>query len=361
MTLKDEIPEDNIKLLVQNVFNILNNSKIKIFKDKPTGEIFAKGNNIIGISLIDNGKPNIECTWISSPHRGKFYLFAEKNILLNSELIQKASEDQATRIINEIQEDNAYTLNIKRVDKLIEDKHYSVAIVFLVSAFENAMRDIFFQNNIFWFYRNNTEIYHIEDYFVEKYGIKEKDLKNISSFPLGYDKDINGEKWILTRSDYQKCLKWKNIKYYNKIFSVCEEIGVYNNYIKKIIANDRKEIGQFDILKDILHQFKNRNKFSFQRIFNKGGVVWCFKNFYYIDLSKDYKTQLDKLKELFDKRHSIIHGKLDDNEIEKADIEIMIDLINKVISYLKDRINQLKYNPDVIMQFGSYERTIDYT
>jgi len=251
-------------------------------------------------------------------------------------------------------------LNIDRANALVSNKHYSVAIVFLVSAFENATRDIFFQNNDFWFYRNNLEIYHVDDYYVKKYGIKIKDLKDTSSFRLGYDKDINGEKWILTNEDYQKCLKWKGIQYWDKIFSLCKKIGVYNDYIKKIIANKNREIGQYDILKDLLNNFKDRRRFNFQRIFDDGGIVWSFKNFFFIDLTKTYKTELDSLNDYFKKRHAIIHGKLEDKEFKKEDVENMIDIISKIISYLKDNINQLKLNPDVILQFSPYGKTRDH-
>ncbi len=130
----------------------------------------------------------------------------------------------------------------------------------------------------------------------------------------------------------------------------------------KNIANKNREIGQFDILKDLLNNFKDRTRFNFQRIFDDGGIVWSFKNFFSIDLTKTYKMELDSLNDYFKKkRHAIIHGKLEDKEFKKEDVENMIDLISKIISFLKDNINQLKLNPNVILQFGAYDKTRDYT
>lgn len=224
MSLKEKINQENVKLLVENVVEILNDSKIKLFRNNPTVEIFMKGADSIGMSLIDDGKTNIECKWSSNPRKGEVYLFADKPLLLDTNLIKTLANDQAKRIIDEFQGESAYRLNIERVTKLVKNKFYSVAVVFLVSAFENAMRDIFFQNNGFWFYRSNLEIYNIEDYYVKKYGIKIKELKVKNSFRLGYDKDIDGEKWILTTTDYNKCLDWKRIQYWDKIYSICKKI-----------------------------------------------------------------------------------------------------------------------------------------
>lgn len=360
MSLKEEINEENVKLLVESVVDILNNSEIQLFQNKPTVDIFMKGGDSIGMSLIDDGKTNFEYNLCSKPRKGEIYLFADKSLLLDAKLIKILAVDQAKRIIDEIQEGTAYRLNIERVIKLIKNKHYSVAVVFLVSAFENAMRDIFFQNNVFWFYRSQSEVYNIEDYYVKKYGIKIKELKIKTSFRLGYDKDIDGEKWILTKTDYNKCLKWKRIEYWNKIYSTCKKIGIYDDYIKKLIANNNREIGQFDILKDLLLDPTNRSKFNFQRILHKNGVCWAFKNFYYIDLEKNYKTDLNDLENYFQKRHAIIHGKLEDTEIKKEDIEDMMDIINRILSFLKDKINQFKLNPNVILQYGTFDKTKDY-
>jgi len=360
MSLKEEINEENVKLLVESVVDILNNSEIQLFQNKPTVDIFMKGGDSIGMSLIDDGKTNFEYNLCSKPRKGEIYLFADKSLLLDAKLIKILADDQAKRIIDEIQEGTAYSLNIERVIKLIKNKHYSVAVVFLVSAFENAMRDIFFQNNVFWFYRSQSEVYNIEDYYVKKYGIKIKELKIKTSFRLGYDKDIDGEKWILTKTDYNKCLKWKRIEYWNKIYSTCKKIGIYDDYIKKLIANNNREIGQFDILKDLLLDPANRSKFNFQRILRKNGVCWAYKNFYYIDLEKNYKTDLNDLENYFQKRHAIIHGKLEDTEIKKEDIKDMMDIINRILSFLKDKINQFKLNPNVILQYGTFDKTKDY-
>ncbi len=176
----EELKSKIIKL-VEEIIKKLNNKKIQLFQNKPTINIFHLKNEIIGISLIDENQPDLKCKITHKPEKGKIYFFISK-FWLNYEFYdyQEFAEDKVQKIIEEIQSENAYSLNMKRVKDLIRDGHNAVAIVFLISAFENATKDLFLNYNELWFFP--IEEIPNQD-LLEEFGVRiDNDNKNLKLF-----------------------------------------------------------------------------------------------------------------------------------------------------------------------------------
>ena len=327
----EELKSKIIKL-VEEIIKKLNNKKIQLFQNKPTINIFHLKNEIVGISLIDENQPDLKCKITHKPERGKIYFFISK-FWLNYEFYdyQEFAEDKVQKIIEEIQSENASSLNMKRVKDLISDGHYAVAIVFLISAFENATKDLFLNNNELWFF--TIEGAYNQD-LLEEYGIRidddNKDLKPI------YPVKIGG--WYFEGENYKKYDKLRSIEFKNYIFNLCKSLRILDQYKLSLIGNNTKEIGFYEILKRTI--IKSLGKFSilnFQSIKGKGSVRWCFKNFLSIDLTP-INNELTLFQKIIDKRHRIIHGFLEDDKIGKIYVENAYDIVKQIISFIKDQI-----------------------
>ena len=59
---------------------------------------------------------------------------------------------------------------MERINNLLEDAHYSIALVFLVSAFENITKDLFFLHHELWFSRELEEVGKFSDEILKKIG-----------------------------------------------------------------------------------------------------------------------------------------------------------------------------------------------
>lgn len=335
--MNKEVLLKEIKKLVDLILKELKDRNLKFFQQKPTVNIYFRKKVLIGISLIDENKAEIEFEIVERPKKGEIHFFINEYHIEYELLDERFVKEKIDNIINERQEINAYNLNIRRVNKLIKDGHYAVGIVFLISAFENAVRDIFFRNNELWFFTK------------EGISSEELDLK------YGYvidDSKINGESYKVTihrgdkkigmnYNEHDKYSKWKNIIYWNYVFNICKTLRVLNEYQLSLMGNNMHEIGFFEILKEILQ--KSLGKYSilnFQAIDGKGGVKWCFRRFFSIDLD-DLTSEIDLIKDALYKRHRIIHGFLDDSEIDKGYIVNLLYTVERVLDYLRGAIFEL--------------------
>ncbi len=335
MSTEAEITPEELKSkiikLVEEIIKKLNNKKIQLFQNKPTINIFHL-KKIIGISLIDENQPDLKCKITQKPEKGKVYFFINK-FWLYYEFFnnQEFAEDKVQKIMEEIQSENAYSLNMKRVKDLITDGHNAVAIVFLISAFENATKDLFLNNNELWFFpleeASNQDL-------LEEFGVRiEDDDKNIKPFyPIKY-----GE-WYFEHENYEKYNKLRRIENKNYIFNLCKSLRILEQYKLSLIGNNTKEIGFYEILKRVI--IKSLGKVSilnFQSISGKGSAKWCFKKFLFIDLTP-INSDLRALQNVIDKRHKIIHGFLEDDKVSKSFAENSYDVVFKIISFIKDLI-----------------------
>jgi len=328
-------PEDlksKITKLVEEIIKKLNNRNIHLFQNKPTINIFHLRDEIIGVSLIDENQSDIKCEITHKPKKGKVYFFISK-FWLNYEFYdnEEFAEEKVQKIIEEIQNENAYSFNMKRVKNLIRDGHNAVAIVFLISAFENITKDLFFNNNIIWFFPIDETV---NEDLLKEFGVKiDEDNKKFE--PNLYYGD---EKWYFGKENREKFEKWSRIEFKHYVFNICKSLRILNQYKLSLLANNMEEIGFYEILKKTI--LKSMEKFSiinFQSIRGKGSVRWCFKKFFSIDLTP-MNNELCFLQEIINKRHKIIHGFLEDDKVNKSYVEKAYDSVNKIISFLKDQI-----------------------
>ncbi len=326
-----EIIKARISEVVEEILRILRKLSRKyeslqdLFKIQPTINIYFLKDDLIGVSLIDEGQSELKCVLTQTPKKGKYYFYVSKIFLDDKRYNKKElASEIAYKIFEEAISQNAYTLNMERVEKLIKDGHYAVALVFLTSAFENATKDLFLNYNYLWFF-----------------SLEESDFTPLLDL-LGlnvYDKlNLNKELSYREGSDFEQ---WENLKRKSYVFKLCKKLGVLNQYQMYLIANKMEEIGAYEILKQILYQaLKNmRGKLNFQRIKEVGGVRWVFKHFFSID-TQPIDKELQTLQSVIEKRHKIIHAFLDDESITKTEVESTYDAVNKTINFLKDRINE---------------------
>ena len=338
MTKEVDISPEELKSkitkLVEEIIKKLNYKNIQLFQNKPTINIFYLKNETIGISLSDENQLDLKCKITHKPEKGKIYFFISKFWLkLAYEFFdyQEFAEDKVQKIIEEIHSENAYSLNMKRVRDLIRDGHNAVAIVFLISAFENATKDLFFNNNELWFFPIEETT---DQDLLDEFGIKiDDDNKKFKpNFFLG------DEGYYFDEEKYERFNKWNRIEHMNYIFNLCKSLRILDQYMLSLIGNDMKEIGFYEILKrTMIKSLKKFSKFNFQSIKGKGSVRWCFKNFFSLNLTP-MNNELNLLQNVIDKRHEIIHGFLEDDKISKTFVENSYDAVNQIISFLKDQI-----------------------
>ncbi|MBA7535504.1 hypothetical protein ES705_27761 [subsurface metagenome] len=342
--IKDQIPLNNVKKFINYYLEHLQKEGFTLFQGKPTVEVFPKRKNLVGLSLINEKNTDIKCYFINNPHQGDDYLFVSVEELKHETMLQELGESYALGKLNQLRVDNAYSINLQRVENLLKDGHYAVALVFLVSAFENITRDLFFLHNESWFVLDDE----FDDEIYEKLGII-IDPKMSKSFILGYYsrfKEINGIKIGIDRTKLDLAEKWKNVRYWEKIHNICKSLGVYNEYIHKKQGNNGMEIGRFEILKEILKKQANVMKIlNFQKVSGKWGIKKLFQTFFNIDLN-GFKKTLTFLDVNIKKRHEIIHGTLQDNQIDEYMVRDFKSRIFKIISYLRDELDR-KYIENV--------------
>ncbi|MFX1499933.1 MAG: hypothetical protein ACFFDH_03095 [Promethearchaeota archaeon] len=323
-----------INSLIKYFLEKLENKGIKLFTQKPSVKFYHKGKNHIGITLIDEESTVINSELVKKPVSGKYYIFISK-FLLDDEFfdVESFAKEKANELLREIQEENAYSLNMKRVKRLLIDGHFAVAIVFLITSLETASRELFFRNSELWFY---VEEDSVSSELLNKYGIK---VESEEDLDLGGNMLVSSDgEWVIPDPD--KFYKWKRIQYRRYVFKICKDLKILEDYKLSLLGNEFEEIGNFEILKDILLKSIGANSImSFQRLTGKGSVKWCFNKFFHIDLDQ-MKKELTIISNALDIRHKIIHGYLDDDQITKEEVKKTQDAVIRIISFMKDEIHE---------------------
>ena len=348
--IKDQTLMNNVKKFIKYYLEYLQKEGFKLFQENPTVEVFPKRNNIVGLSLIDEKNTELKCIFVDNPRRGDNYLFVSVEEIKQETTLQELGKIYALRKLEQTRAVNAYTINLQRVENLLEDGHYAVALVFLVSAFENITKDLFFLYNELWFPRDVNEY---GDDIYEKIGIVIDSNMNGDFIDLFYSniKEVNGRKIGFDHTNLDMAKKWENLRYWEKIHKICKNLGVYNEYFLKKQGNNGKEIGRFEILKEILAKTAKEMKIlNFQKISGKWGIKKLFKTFFNINL-EGFNETFTFIEKCIQGRHNIIHGTLKDEEINEYMVIDFKSRILKVISYIRDEIS-IKLREDFLFGFS---------
>ncbi len=195
--MSDNILCEKVEKIITQLVKALEDKQISYFQNKPTAEISHKKEDIM-ISLIDDNNQKVQCLLNQDPRPGKKYIFLNKYNLLNNLIdineINEIIGHQIIYIEDEIRGDTAYNENLKRVNRLIREGNYAIAIVFIVSAFESAVSDLFFKYQFLWFYDEvlNASFLDIDDELFLEYGERYNYSEPMEYFAM---KEINGEDW----------------------------------------------------------------------------------------------------------------------------------------------------------------------
>lgn len=343
LNLAEKISLDNIKKVIEIFLNESKRQGFHLFQNQPTVEVFFKGGDFTGVSLIDEDNVDIKCLLVDNPRPGKFYLFFPIEQLKYDNSLEFLGTTNCYKILEQIKADNAYSINLQRVDKLLKDGHYSIALIFLVSAFENISRDLFYLHHELWFSLEFEEVEDFSEDILKKVGIiidpKIDDKYKQDMF--SYIKEIDGKIIGIKKEKFSTAKKWKDVRYWEGVHNVCRKLGIYHEYIQKKMGNQGKEIERFELLKETLEKSaRGSSVLNFQRIYKTGGVKKSFETFFNIKLNH-FKNELDLIKENIEKRHQIIHGTLKDDKIDEKMVEDFKAAIGKFISYLGEKIRSL--------------------
>ena len=351
----DQISLENVKKVIEIFINELKTKGFALFQNQPTVEVFFKGEKFVGVSLIDENNEEINCRLNNNPRPGKVYLYFPIEQLNDDHALPFLGKTNTYRYLQQMKAKNAYNINLERVDNLLEDAHYSVALVFLVSAFENISKDLFFLHHELWFSQELEEVDKFSDEILKKIGtiIDPKIKEDFKNKYFSYYDTVDGKIIGIEREKFTIAEKWRNLRKWELIHKVCRDLGIYNKYIQKKMGNQGKEIGRFELLKEIL---KNRSRgfeiLNFQEITGKRGVKKSFETFFNIKLD-DFRNDLELIKKNIKIRHRIIHGTLKDENISKQMVKDFRAAIEKFIAYLDEKISSL-YLQRVRPMFGVF-------
>ncbi len=333
--IKDQVPKDNVKKLVKSYLSHLKDAGYSIFSGMPTIQVFPKKRNLIGIALKDDGNEELKYEFVDEPSRGDDYIFLTIEEIEIDFFLEELGEHLAFDKINFLQADIAYNTNLKRVGKLLESGLHAVALVFLVSAFENLTRDLFFDYYEIWFMDEDDEF---DDEVYKRLGIRVDSATTISdSSYIVRGKEIQGVKYGIRHTDIDKARQWQRILDWEEIHKICKKLGVYEEYFYRKQLNYGKEIGNFEILKDIL--VKNKKKLNFQSVTHKRGMRKLYEFFFNIQFP-DFEDTFAAIDRFMKLRNQIIHGDLKDEEITEGNILNFRNRIGKLVSYLRDHLGR---------------------
>lgn len=319
--------ESKILSIISSILDELDKKQLKLFENKPTVQYCFRG-NYIGLSIKDDNNTKIRIELKNEPDQGKKYIFINKKIIENEYFNSKLfAKSEVIKYLEEIREEDAYSVNVERVNNLISKGEYAVAIVFLVTAFENAVRDIFFRNNDLWSFEPDSKL--IDDKFIE--------LGTVYDERFGYSliKEINGTNYGLSLEGFENYNKWKKILIWEEVFKFCRKLLIYNEYYQRLLINQSEEIGSFEILKDALRSASKRSQIiNFQRIREKGSFTWLFKNTFSISF-QPIQSELNIMENAISTRHKIIHRFLKDEQVNEDFVKDALNSMKKIISYIK--------------------------
>jgi len=355
INLADKISLDNIKKVIEIFLNELKTEDFTLFQNQPTAEVFFKGGDFVGVSLIDENNAEINCYLADNPRSGKYYLFFTIEELNDDNSLQFLGKTNCYKILDQFKADNAYSINLLRVDQLLKDGHYSIALIFLVSAFENILKDLFFLHHKLWFSLEFEEVDDFSEDILKKVGtiIDPKIDDSYKQTMFSYIKEIDGKIIGIEREKLATANKWKDLRYWERIHKVCKDLGIINEYLQKKMGNQGEEIGGFEILKEILEKSaRDIGILNFQRIYGTGGVKKSFETFFDIKLDP-FKDELNLIAENIKRRHQIIHGILKDDKIDERMVKDFKAAIGKFITYLGEKIGSL-YLQRAVSMFGRF-------
>lgn len=331
--------KDKITKLVKAIAAQLEESGRKLFTKKPTAYVLMVRDKLL-ISLFDEGKNKVQLNIAKKAKRGLFNFFISLFVIddfLSEEgdNIAEFAKDRVASYLEELREDAAYHANLERVQSLKKDHQYLAAIVFLVSAFETIMRDVFFHSNELWFFRLNSPSVELLDQFGTRLtGLETKECQVTIHY---------GEaEWGFTREESDRLETWQNILYRTTVFKICRQLGMLEEYLLHLYSNQLREIGDFEILKHTLESQGTQCPVNFQMIDGKGGIRWSFGRFIGIDF-KEVEKDLQIIKEATAKRHRIVHGFLDEKQISATYVEEVEESVTRVVAYVKNEILEWSY------------------
>lgn len=351
MSDDNQILKDNTKHLVEKLLDKLNKECNDFFSGIPKVNLTHKGENIL-ICFLNETSTSLDIQLNQNPSNVKFCVFLNKDHLLNKRYkAEEFAKNQLEKIKQELIEESAYNTNLTRVEKLIKDTHYAVALVFIISAFESVLTDKFYRYNHLWFYSiilnieyNDLKTTNEEKHFKELIKIHKKfgnQIDPATTRDYHSVRKIDGVLWGILKEHSTIFNKWKNNIIWQYIFKTARQLKILEDYRLKLLGNKLRRLGHFELLKDTLkypnHMFQGIN---FQSIKEKNGVTKCYKRFFGINF-REVGTELKVIEETLQKRHRIIHGSLRDDEIEKEEVKTAKDALITIVNYVKDKIIEL--------------------
>lgn len=325
---------DYVKILVQT----LESKNIDYFNGNPSVEIAHRGEYLM-LSLIDDDLEEINVDFNQKPSNAKKHIFISKKRVIDPTLdsfIEPFSFTylQVKAIKEEIKQNSAYELNISRVDTLIERECFAIAVVFIVSAFEVAIKDFFFRYSNIWFDRLINEI---DDEIFDKYKVLISNPQQRGKYY--FLKEMDNQEYGIPIGHFEKCMKWNNLLVRDHIFNVCKKFGILKEYKRQLKLNNLEEIESFEILNRILFENKNNNVINFQ---NLPRVKKLFAAFFGLDFSS-LEREIQEFQNLFDKRHKIIHGYLEDDTIHQGHVERAKELLGRIRNYIINTLSRQEF------------------
>lgn len=327
-----------IKALAQAVSDELKKRGAYSFKNKPSVILNIKNEHLY-IVLLDEEHEEINVIITTERVRGVIEFFISRWVLeeffsLDVGYISSFAEDKVEDYVQDTVEMNAYSKNIQRADDLIQSGHYYAALVILISAFEIASRDIFFRNNDFWFITidgRSMDLY-------EEFGTR---LDSTEETEFRIQVHLGDDIFGFEDTNYDLLKKWESVARGNDILNICRQLGILDEYFQHLYGNSFKEIKSYEILKKVI-QTSSRRPINFQMLDGVGGMKWSYKRFFSIDL-EILTNQMRILRENLAKRHKIIHGDLDDDQVTKENVVELQNAIKRIIDYIRDQIKLWEY------------------
>ena len=86
----------------------------------------------------------------------------------------------------------------------------------------------------------------------------------------------------------------------------------------------------------------SRRPINFQILDGTGGMKWSYKRFFSIDL-ETLGNDIRVIRENLTKRHKIIHGHLEDDQVTKDNVLELQSAIRRIIDYLRDQVKIWEY------------------
>lgn len=329
--------------IADEICNNLNNQKVSLFKARPSVYVSPvkdkfhayPGNDKFHVLLVDRGRPKTRVI-TSRPKAGLLGFFIDRFMIDdflkdNESAISFFASDKSNDFLEETKERNAYSSNLRRARELMFDNHHYAAVVILVSAFEVASRDMFFRNNQYWFITLGSP----DEELYKRFGVRlEGDEKEWGSKKFRTHIHLGDRVFGFDDANERLLRQWESVLLHDKILHICSQLGILDEYMRKLYGNSFHEIGDYEILKFVLMNSQNR-PLNFQMLEGRGGVKWCFKQFLDIDIV-NLQKEVSILKDCFQLRHRIIHGEVEEKTITKKVVLDLEESVRKVISYIRN-------------------------